>query len=79
MESTFYNRQPDGAKLDTAKERVLKLLNDRQPHTTMEILNVGGAEGTRRLRELRQEGYEIEGEKILGSNEWKYRLSGFGS
>ncbi len=74
MQTNIFQLHIDAKKLSTAKASVLDLLKDNQWHTTMEILNAGGCEGTRRLRELREDGYDIECEPIRGSNEWRYRL-----
>ena len=77
MNDNVYTRQPDWAVLDSAKGRVLKLLQDRQWHTTAEINAVGGTEGTRRVRDLRAEGFDIEVKKFSSDgNKWKYRLAG---
>ena len=66
----------DFKQLDRAKDRVLGLLKDHQWHSTAEICEVGGTEGTRRLRELRlDDGYDIVKEKVPGrGNGFRYRL-----
>ena len=74
MQTNIYNRNPDFTVLGRAKERILRLLKDGEFHTTMEIIDAGGASGLRRLRELRDDGHAIEGEKMRGSNQWRYRL-----
>lgn len=38
--------------------------------------SVGGSEGLRRLRELREDGYEIKSRRIDGSQAHEYRLVG---
>lgn len=62
----------------TRKQKVLDLLADGQWHKTAEICRweVGGSEGTRRLRELRNDGVAIEKRKAKGSTQYEYRLSG---
>ena len=74
MQTSIFDRPIDHAKLNKAKDRIYRLLLDGQFHTTMEIINAGGASGLRRLRELRAEGHPIDCEPIEGSNEWRYRL-----
>jgi len=61
----------------TRRERVLKVLNDHKWHAANELTrgNTGGSEGLRRLRELRAEGYRIEGPKtVKGRTTRMYRL-----
>ena len=57
---------------------VLALMLDRQWHSTAEIENVaiGGSQGTRRLRELRADGWRIEKRPKANSTQWEYRLVG---
>ena len=62
-----------------ARERVLSLLKDGGWYTTVEINNMGGTEGTRRLRELRANGYRIEKRKVAGSTMYEYRLPCLGN
>lgn len=73
----------------TRRENVWRLLSDGQWHTTMEInaVGVGGSEGCRRVRELRQQvavgkrpGYtDIVTEKVKGdTTQYRYRLVGPG-
>lgn len=52
----------------TRKERVLRLLSDGKWHSTLEITSpdIGGPEGARRLRELREAGYKIDMRKASG-------------
>jgi hypothetical protein len=72
-------------KIATAKAAVWTLLSDEKWHTTMEInaVDVGGSEGCRRLRELRQKVRkgkhppynDIDAARIGGeTTQWKYRL-----
>lgn len=58
------------------RHAVLQLLMDYQWHTTIEINQVGGTEGTRRLRELRQAPFclNIERSPAIGSRQWQYRI-----
>ena len=57
--------------------KVLHLLEDGEWHTTMEINNAANSsEGTRRLRELREDfGFNIKAERIDGKWKYKYFLS----
>jgi hypothetical protein len=41
----------------------------------MDLLAVGGANGTRRLRELKEYGYEYEKRRKEGSEEFEYRIT----
>lgn len=61
---------------DGAKNRVFELMLDYQWHRTSEINSaaVGGTEGTRRLRELRAEGWQIVKRTVEGSRQFEYRL-----
>lgn len=65
---------------ETRRENVYNLLmSDGGWHTTAEInsVEVGGTEGTRRLRELRARlsgGFVIEKRKAQGSTMWEYRI-----
>ena len=45
MQTNIYNRNPDFTVLGRAKERILRLLKDGEFHTTMEIIDAGGASG----------------------------------
>lgn len=38
---------------------------------------IGGSEGRRRARELREYGFKIERERIPGRDEWRYRVVGY--
>ena len=60
----------------TRREAVLALLEDRGWHETAEIesADVGGSQGTRRLRELRSQGYVIEKRKKEDSSQYEYQL-----
>lgn len=55
---------------------MLALLESREWATTAEINSVeyGGTSGGRRLRELREHGFDIEHEPISGSSQRRYRL-----
>ena len=57
----------DKERARSARGRVLALLQ-RQKATTSEINAVGGTEGTRRLRELRAMGHQIESCRTTGGN-----------
>lgn len=61
--------------LSERRAAVLRLLLDGHWHGTHEISSpdVGGTEGTRRLRELRADGHAIEKRKREGSDEYEYR------
>lgn len=62
---------------ESARGRVLALLRDRSPGwvRTDELVGEGfGVNGSRRLRELRALGYEIEVRPVEGSKLWEYRL-----
>jgi len=66
---------------ETRRAAVLKLLSDGKPHTTMEInaVDCGGSEGTKRVRELRAEGHNIDARPAsseLGrdTSQWLYQL-----
>lgn len=66
------------SKNPTRKERVLKVLNDHKWHFASELTTqkTGGSEGLRRVRELRAEGYPIEGPKTVRNRATKqYRLA----
>lgn len=60
--------------------QVLDVLWDLQWHDGHELTHpsVGGSEGLRRLRELRDLGAPIEKRKkpVRGSTTWQYRLTG---
>ena len=66
----------------TRKEKVLALLKSKEWVTNYEIQSVeyGGVAGLRRLRELRQEGYQIEIKRCIRdgkpSGTFLYRLTG---
>lgn len=65
---------------NSRRGQVLVYLRDRAPGWIpgFEIATqeVGGSEGLRRLRELRQEGWLIEERPMVNSNVWEYRLAG---
>jgi len=62
--------------LETRRNNVLRLLEDGKWHSTAEINSpeVGGTEGTRRLRELRQMGHEIMKRKHAGHDDFEYGM-----
>ncbi len=60
-------------KNNSARQRVLELLLSGEWKTTIEVNSVGGTEGTRRLRELRKQGYKIEKRPTAG-RQYEYRL-----
>lgn len=68
--------QEDLEDLSSAAKRVGALMLDYEWHSASEILEVAGQrEGIRRLRELRQRGYEVEKKRPNKHNrEWYYRL-----
>lgn len=59
-----------------SRDNVLDLLRDHKWHSTVEINYAGGTEGTRRLRELRTDGYVIEGRRLPHAYQWEYRMIG---
>ncbi len=59
--------EEDKDRATSARARVLKLLQQKNA-TTVEINAVGGSEGTRRLRELRAMGYQIDSCRLNGGN-----------
>lgn len=63
----------DAAHRMTKKEQVLQLLKSQEWSTTMEINAVGGSEGTRRLREIRQI-FPCEKRKAAIGTQYEYRL-----
>ena len=62
----------------TRADRVLKVLSDGQWHPGHHLTGpeAGGSEGLRRLRELREKGYQIEMRKREGLASREYRLTG---
>lgn len=60
----------------SARDRILQMLEEGNWVTTMDLVQAGGTEGPRRLRELREFGYLIERRSIKDSNQWEYRLEG---
>jgi hypothetical protein len=67
--------KPQGPTL-TRCDLVLRVLLDGQWHATTELLGpkVGGSEGMRRLRELRERGWAIQKRRREGSAQWEYRI-----
>jgi hypothetical protein len=63
-----------GLTVFSRRAEVLRLLSDGRWHSTYAINAVGGTEGTRRLRELREQGYEIEKRSMPESMQFEYRL-----
>lgn len=57
-----------------SRQAVVDLLLDHKWHSTVAINLAAGTEGTRRLRELRERGYLIEGRRIPHASQWEYRL-----
>lgn len=74
MTQLIFDRAIDFGKLEAAKRRIYDLLSDGAWHSTIEIQHVGGCDGCRRLRELRQMGISIEGEPQKTPNGWRYRM-----
>lgn len=65
----------DSHELQEAARRVLDLLSDLRWHSREEIINVSGQiEGTRRLRELRQVGHQVEKCRLGEGRAFYYRL-----
>lgn len=59
----------------TRCDQVLDILRDGYWHAISEFHNPQtGSSGDRRLRELRQKGYNIAKRKREGSAQWEYRL-----
>jgi hypothetical protein len=60
------------------KQRVLDLLTKRGAAgvSSVELSDpgIGGLDGTRRVRSLRQEGHPVQREKIPGTGYWRYWL-----
>jgi len=70
-------RLPPAGSLSVRQRAVLALLSDGMPHSGPEIASerVGGSEGLRRLRELRDMGFPVEGPfPIPGRDAFAYRL-----
>lgn len=65
----------DFSGLQSACRRVYGLMKDGQWHTAQAIIDASGQrEGMRRMRELRQIGYQVEERRETGRREWQYRL-----
>jgi hypothetical protein len=65
----------DFSGLQSACRRVYDLMKDGQWHTAQAIIDASGQrEGMRRMRELRQIGYQVEERRETGRREWQYRL-----
>lgn len=74
----LFHLKMDFGKFTGARRRILELLSDGREHTTVEIIDVGGTSGTRRLRELRAMGVNIGQAQLKGSNLWVYWLENRG-
>ncbi len=62
---------------NTYREAVLAELSSRRWKNSADIQEVGGADGLRRLRELRAEGYEFKSRpSATGPGKFDYRLTG---
>ena len=62
----------DDARILAFRSRVRELMSDGQWHTAIEIREVGGSEGLRRFREVRQ---DQTWEKMhLCAGVWAYRI-----
>jgi hypothetical protein len=68
--------KPYSGATPTRCDLVLRVLLDGQWHATTELLGpkVGGSEGMRRLRELRERGWAIQKRRREGSAQWEYRI-----
>ena len=68
--------ESDVPELNAAALRILFLLSDGQWHTATKIIEASQQrEGLRRLRQLRQAGYEINSRRMTGEGrEWEYQL-----
>ena len=73
----LFEIRPRIVLLEGRRRMVAALLRDMEWHTTAEINapDVGGSEGTRRLRELRAVGYIIDQRRRENSDQWEYRLN----
>ena len=62
--------------MKTRKEKVLEVLADGEWHDGYALCHpgIGGSEGLRRLRELREDGHDIEMRRVPGRNTRQYRL-----
>jgi len=58
----------------TAKDRILTLLSDGYPHTTIELARpeVGGIRFGDRIEELRKLGYTIDSSEGVPGTTWRY-------
>lgn len=76
--SSSWERQPPPVEALSAPHRaVIAFMSDHKLHSGVEIASprVGGSEGLRRVRELRDMGFPIEGPfPIPGSRAFAYRL-----
>ena len=61
--------------MEKSKDRVLMLLASNEWVSTWDLVQAGGTEGLRRLRELRNEGYVIEKRRKEDSAQWEYHLA----
>jgi DNA polymerase I-like protein with 3'-5' exonuclease and polymerase domains len=63
----------DSARLRSNHQRVLMLLADGMWHSATEITSVGGSQGLRRARSLREYGLTLDRRRV-GGGLWEYRL-----
>ena len=70
----------DTRDLNAASMRVLKMMSDHEWHTAEEIELAAGKdgiparEGLRRMRQLRQIGFDVSKKRKPGCREWVYKL-----
>jgi hypothetical protein len=66
----------DNAKLNAGNRAVFEVLRDGQKHTREELEKVAGKEATKRARELRLFGYNLDVQRIPGTMKFTYQLLG---
>lgn len=73
---TTYNRDFDYSRLTNNLQRVFWLLLDGEWHTPNELMEVGGAQWSRRVRSLREPrfGMRVTAERCGTGGTWRYRL-----
>jgi len=65
----------DFSGLQSACRRVYDLMRDGEWHTATEVIDASGQrEGIRRMRDLRQIGYQIETDRPGQGREFRYKL-----